>query len=154
MLLWETPITDRTQTDADRVKELYLKGWQGMSDDEKEEWLGNLKGALNKSDLERINNNIELCNEVLELDLKIEEPPVMTESYLKNLLDNVTAIWSASAKHSDTPTPPKEPLTTYQKWNDIEKILLDIYEILLNNFYYYCEPSDGLYCGGDIGLLL
>lgn len=54
--------------------------------------------------------------------------------------------------HGDTPKTPSMPVNTYQKMNDIEKILDDVYGILLNNFNYYCGSE--IYAGDDTGLLL
>lgn len=52
----------------------------------------------------------------------------------------------------NTPQTPSMPVNTYQKMNDIEKILDDVYGILLNNFNYYCGSE--IYAGDDTGLLL
>ena len=71
MLLWQKAVTDRTQSDVERVLELLEKGWQNFSDAEKSEWNGGLKGALNVSDWLRIQNNVCLLKEVLELDMDV-----------------------------------------------------------------------------------
>ena len=53
------PVTDRTQADVDRVKYLTGQYRNGqITEDEKEEWETDLKGALNRSDLLRVGNNI------------------------------------------------------------------------------------------------
>lgn len=153
MLLWKQAVTDRAQSDVERVLELLEKGWQNFSEDEKNEWSGGMKGALNKSDLERVQNNIQLLSDVLELGLDVPVVPELPdEAFFKLLASNVESIRSAYCIHTTTPETPAAPLNTYSKWNDIEQILTDVYEILLNNFHYYCGSE--IYAGDDTGLLL
>ena len=59
MLIWMQPVTDRSQNDANRVLELLKKGWDNFNMDEKTEWLSGMKGALNLSDMQRIQNNTQ-----------------------------------------------------------------------------------------------
>lgn len=153
MLLWQQAVTDRTQNDVRRVLELLEKGWKSFSDEEKEEWSAGLKGALNTSDLERIQNNIQLLSDVLEIDLNVSAvPEPFNESFFEEILQNTESIRNAYCIHTTTPVTPHAPLNAFQKWNDIEKILEDVYEILLNNFHYYCGSE--IYAGDDTGLLL
>lgn len=153
MRLWQNPVTDRTQSDVERVLELLEKGWQNFSDEEKTEWRARMKGALNVTDLERIQNNIQLLSDVLELNLDapaVSEIP--DEIFCESVRNNTECIRGAYCIHTTTPETPEIPLNTFSKWNDIERILADVYEILLNNFYYYCGSE--IYAGDDTGLLL
>ena len=153
VILWKNAVTDRSQSDVEHAMELLKKGWQSFSQEEKEEWQDGLKGALNRADLERIQNNIQLLSDVLELDLAVEAiPDIPKINFYNTLVQNVEVIRGAYCIHSNTPSTPNAPLNTYQKWNDIEKILLDVYEILLNNFSYYC--GNEIYAGDATGLLL
>lgn len=153
MLLWKQAVTDRAQSDVERVIELLEKGWNNFSDNEKTEWNSGLKGALNVSDLERIQNNIQLLSDVLELDLNVSAvPDVPNQTFYDEIINNSEIIRGAYCIHTTTPVTPAQPLNEYQKWNDIEQILFDVHEILLNNFYYYCGSE--IYCGDDTGLLL
>ena len=153
ILLWKNAVTDRTQSDVERVLELLKKGWQSFTHEEKETWQNGLKGALNRADLERIQNNVQLLSDVLELDLVVEDiPEIPMADFYNTLAANVEAIRGAYCIHADTPPTPPAPLNTFQKWNDIEKILLDVYEILMNNFSYYCGGE--IYAGDTSGLLL
>lgn len=290
MLLWQQAVTDRSQNDVERVLELLEKRWKNFTDDEKSEWSGGMKGALNLSDLLRIQNNVSMLKDVLELDMDVfnvgknllqnkartttsngvtfsvnddgsvtangtatakilfninvsvgidkgnyifsgcpNNVPsgcylqafgvnehstgkgildtgsgcivgftandmlrtifiyiadgvtvsditfypmiryasvkddayetysgrnlyVPTEAMYAELLRNVEIIRRAYCIHTTTPETPEAPLNTYSKWNDIERILADVYEILLNNFYYYCGSE--IYAGDDTGLLL
>lgn len=71
---------------------------------------------------------------------------------LRSVINNTEVIRNAYMIHGDTPQTPSMPVNTYQKMNDIEKILDDVYGILLNNFNYYCGSE--IYAGDDTGLLL
>lgn len=153
MLLWIETITDRKASDIERVRELLVKEWKNFSEEEKEEWRAGMKGCLNRSDLERIQNNIQLLADVLELGIATKDiPEIPSKPFYDEILINVEAIRNAYCIHSDTPNTPSEPLNSFQKWNDIEKILADVHEILLNNFFYYC--GNELYAGESMGLLL
>lgn len=47
-------ITDRTQADVDLRARLAAKGWAGMTEGEKNQWMAGLKGAYNATDLNRV----------------------------------------------------------------------------------------------------
>lgn len=64
---WVEPVTDRTQEDVDHAKEL-IAGWHSLTEGQKAEYLAGLKGCLNSTDLERMENNIQILIDVLELD--------------------------------------------------------------------------------------
>lgn len=153
MLLWIEAVTDRSQSDVYRVLELLKKGWKDFSDSERQEWSAGMKGSLNASDLERVQNNIKLLSDVLELNLAVSEVPEFpTVSLFNEIRENTGKIRNAYCIHSTTPIVPNEPLNTFEKWNDIERILDDVYKILLNNFHYYCGTE--IYAGESNGLLL
>lgn len=152
--IWQDAVTDRSQADVNRVLYLLSKvKFAALTEDEQAEWLTDSKGALNTSDLARIKNNIELLMEVLELTNTVSDVPAYPQAgYYAELLTNVKAIRDGSVVYKSTPAVPEAPLNTFQKWNDIEHILLDVYNILLNNFHYYCGES--LYAGDNTALLL
>ena len=154
-ILWMNPTLDRAQSDVDRANELREKGWDNMTADEWADYLAGLKGALNRRDYLRIENNIKLLSDVLELSLTTyvdAVPEFPTETYYTNLISNVAAIRAAYAIHSDTPTTPSSPLNAYVQWNQIEKILADVKECLDANFHYYTGTE--IYAGDSTGLLL
>ena len=47
----DTLVTDRTQADVERVRELAAKGFAAMTAAERAEWLAGMKGAYNAADL-------------------------------------------------------------------------------------------------------
>lgn len=152
---WITPVTDRTQADVEYAQRLRETGWTNLTPGEQEEYLAGLKGCLNTSDLLRIENDIQILLDVLELDgtsYVNNVPALPTVSYFGNLSLNVTAIREAYCVHADTPPVPELPYNTWQAYNAIEQILNDVYEVVSAQFSYYA--GNEIYAGDTIGLLL
>ncbi|MCM1219694.1 MAG: hypothetical protein NC321_16125 [Clostridium sp.] len=156
-------VCDRTQEDVDRVKYLnqaYLN--RTITEEEKQEWntgingkLG-LKGAFNLSDIKRNENNCKIIGEIVAATVNVKEweyGDIPRVSDYARIRENVQKIRTSFIVHADTPEVPEQPLNTYQKWNDIEKILHDVYYIYVayKNSFYYC--GDNLYAGEGIGVL-
>lgn len=151
---WISPVTDRTQADVDRAAELLKTDWNDMTEEQQAEYMYGLKGCMNMSDFERIENNIQILIDVLELPNTSyvgTVPEFPTESYFTDMKVNVTAIREAYCVHTDTPQVPELPFNSFNKYNDIEKILADVYEVLSAQFNYFAGE---IYAGDDTGLLL
>ena len=151
---WIEPVTDRTQADVDYARELLSKSWQEFTAEQKIEYLSGLKGSLNRTDLERIENNIQILLDVLEIDSEsyvgaIPEFPTVT--YFARMRKNVEAIRAGYIVHADTPKTPDLPFNTWSKINDIEKILADVYECVSSQFYYNIGE---IYANDTIGYVL
>lgn len=147
-------VFDRTQADVDRAKELNNKYIAGViTEEEKSEWDSGVKGALNVSDLNRIEANIHTLSghfacPVITRQWNSAEIP-RSSDYLR-IRDNIQSIKSAWFGLSQTPEVPEQPLNSFEKWNDIERILHDLnytYERYVNGFYYCGET----YAGEGIG---
>ena len=171
MILWQKAVTDRSQGDADIARSMWERGYfnlatvstcnlgecylpADLSDGERARYDAGLKGSLNKADLLRIENDIQLLSDVLELGLTTyynNIPACPNETYYNNLLSNVGTIRAAYMKYTTTPSTPSAPLNIFTKWNNVEQILKDVYTILNSNLYYY--TGEGLYSGQEIGLL-
>lgn len=135
-------ITDRTKADVDRVKELASKGYDAMSDAEKAEWGGEMKGAYNASDLNRVGLAVDyltsrlrsygiLAETAPKMDWTVDDAP--TISQMRQYLADVEALRSAIAVLQTTPVvPPDMDGLTYTEANDIEKILTDIDRLITN----------------------
>ena len=151
---WIDPVTDRTEADVSYAKEILSKSWHELSNDQRNEYAGGLKGSLNRADLERIENDIQILLDVLEI--KSESyvgavPEFPNERYFEKMRENVAAIRSKHSVHTDTPDVPELPFNTWFKINAVEKILADVYEIANSQFYYY---SNEIYAGDIVGLVL
>ena len=100
-------------------------------------------------------NNIQILLDVLEIDSSsyVEAVPEFpTSAYFEQMRNNVTAIRNGYAVHVDTPEVPELPFNTWQKFNDIEKILADVYEVVASQLRYYAGSE--IYAGDTVGLLL
>lgn len=114
-----------------------------------------MKGAFNLSDVRRNENNCYVIAQLLNISLvtcKDNLPTYPDKTYFDSLLKNVTALRNAGYRYVETPEVPQQPINTYQKINDIEKILHDIYEVYNSNFVHYV--GEEIYAGQSIGLLL
>ena len=148
-------VYDRTQADVDCVKELVNTGWQNMTDKQKGEWLSGLKGCLNRSDLRRIENDIYIIAKLLNVNVTTRKdnlPVYPDESYFLKLLDNVRQLRKAGSVHITTPDVPEAPINTYQKVNEIELILHDLYDTYSQSYNYFA--GNEIYAGDETGLLL
>lgn len=86
MSIIDTLITDRTQTDVDRLFELYDIGWDNMTEAERAEFMAS-KGGYNASDLNRVEEAVSYLAEILrELPDELEELCVKNEIHLKDIL--------------------------------------------------------------------
>lgn len=145
-----TPIYDRTLKDVLEVIELNNKmQTRTYTPEDMTRWQQDLKGALNISDLNRIINNIEYMASLVEADLIHQPVPnIPTSSWYRVLLLNLKSVEDAWMTYSTSPVVPEQPINTYTKLNDIEKILFDLKEIwdINQNAFYYA--GDGLY-GND-----
>lgn len=156
---WFVFVYDRTQEDVIRAIELNGKMLdRTITKEEKEEWMAGIKGALNLLDLQRIEWNTRLISdfELIKLSVSVKEwnrGDIPKVSDFVRILDNVQNIRDSWAIMSDTPQTPKQPMTTYSKWNDVEKIMHDItytYARSVGALYY---TSNDIYAGEGIGIL-
>lgn len=145
-------IYDRTEEDVARVKELTEKYLSGtITESEKAEWHGDMKGALNLSDLNRVEGNLSVIAELLSLSITTKTWSIGTiprESDYQRICDNLQTLRNAIPE-VNTPEVPNPPLNTYQKWNDIERIIFDIYDSLMDYDYAGSE----IYAGEGVGIL-
>lgn len=164
MSVIDTLITDRTQSDVDRVAVLNAK-WEVLPDggiqwtgttEELAEWTAGLKGSYNLEDLNRVGLAIAyLADEILALgyDFTVTTKTNWTTSTIPTVtlmdqyLDRVSAIRAALPVFSDTPEVPESAAyLTYQKANDIEKILQAV-NIVIENIKAAWFYSGEIYCG-------
>lgn len=133
-------ITDRTQADVDRVRQLTQKGFGNMTADEKAEWLNGLKGAYNASDLNRVGAAVAyVAGRMAEYGYVVSVKPrqdwrvtdIPMQENMTAYLADVAALRAALTVAADTPEVPKSmEQLTWKGANDIEKILMDVNELL------------------------
>jgi hypothetical protein len=78
-------------------------------------------------------------------------PTIPDSNYFEQLKRNVQALRDTKRIYVDTPQVPDMPFNDYRKFNDIEQILSDVYNVLMSNYTYYCGTD--LYSGNEIGLI-
>ena len=127
-------ITDRTQSDVDRVKEIAAKARTGTwTEAEQAEWVAGMKGALSYTDFNRIESGVlELAN-ILGASVNVKTDwsvsGYLTTSDASRWLANIEAIRSknsGSSKISQTSTSTSMDKLTFDTMNQIESILEDI----------------------------
>ena len=157
-------IFDRTNRDVERWRELRDKGWDGMTEDERQEWLFETmptptaaKGMYTHNDLNRVETTIEnvavqlrkLGYVVPEMTMKFDwtYEDTITKDDIDRYFSNIETLRSVRGVFPSTPkTPSTRENFNYSKANDIEKILYDIARIVENqekSWYYTGEIISG-----------
>lgn len=133
-------ITDRTQTDVRRWRELRNKGWSNMTAEERAEWESSLKGAYNYTDMNRVEAAVEYVAERLreigytvalntKSDWDVTDKPTLAD--LNRYYSNVAQLREVIRVYQTTPiTPTTEKKLDYQMANNLEQILVDIDELI------------------------
>lgn len=149
-------ITNRTAADVERFLTLKNKGFDNLTDAEKTEWLSDMKGAYNYSDLNRVEAALLYVAERLReygYHLTLETHgtwsmgDIPTLADMTKYLDNVRAIRTAFATLSTTPQVPESMQhLSYQKANDIEQIIFDVDYLItnmINSMFYSNDLISG-----------
>lgn len=145
-------ITDRTQADVNLVRTLTAKGWKTMTDSEKAEWQSGLKGAYNATDLNRVGaalnyiaSRLNSCGIRIKVFPKIDwqVADIPSPEQMTAYLSDVATIRAALPVGMNTPDAPSDMVKlTYTEANNIERILLDVDELITNMiaaFFYSGE---------------
>lgn len=151
-------VYDRNLSDVQEAKEYQRKiintGFSSLTEQEKQKWYAGLKGYLNTTDLNRIEGNCKELGELLNIQLGAVKTwgmqNIPTQSDFQRIRDNVEKIRESRYVYPSTPYTPELPLNTYNKINDIEKILYDVHTSASGNFEakYYI---DEIYINEEMG---
>lgn len=157
-------ITDRVTADVQRVRELAEKGWLQLTPAERTLWLSGLKGAYNATDLNRVGGAIAYIAQLLSAygyraevsprtDWTMDElpSPESTGAYL----DEVRKIRAAlGGSVSAAQVPEDMEGLTFEEANDIERILLQIEQLIENmgHAFRHCGAPMSI-CGLNGGLI-
>lgn len=135
-------ITDRTIADFSRWLYLRDKGYENMTESEREEWNSDLKGSYNASDLNRVGAVLNyLRDRLYDAKYLTGKEFVMREDWGKNEIPSSAAFYeyiraveyvrSAMARKLTTPpTPENNGSLDFEGANHIEQILIDIDELI------------------------
>lgn len=152
-------ITDRTSSDVDIIKSLNAAGFTNWSASEIAQYLSDIKGAYNASDLNRVEGAVLYLENLfkqygydnLSLNIKTDwnSSDTLTASDAKRYLNNISVLRNLIAVPATTPVVPTDmDQFTYEEANNIEKILLQL-EQCVNNIVSEYFFSGELY-GGEI----
>lgn len=138
----DTLVTDRTQADVERVRELAAKGFAAMTAAERAEWLAGMKGAYNASDMNRVGTALNylaarlapVCGMSIAWSAKTDwaVTDIITASQAAEYRRQIQNIRDALAYPAGTPDAPKLARLTYTGANDIERILKLCEELIVN----------------------
>lgn len=165
---WLEPIFDRTAQDIENVKTLIQtiqsSGWSSLSVEQKQQFLGELRGTLSRETLERIINNMYYLESRLfqhgyypkiptrlknEWNLKEVPTLVQLTQLCEDLQQLVDCFYSVTRE-----VPDDMSFVDFQKVNDMEKVEWDINDGLdkIDAHKLYCGQP---YCGQTVvgGLL-
>ena len=137
-----TLVTDRTQADVERVRELAAKGFSAMTSDEQAEWLAGMKGAYNASDMNRVGTALNylaarlapVCGMSIAWSAKTDwaVTDIITASQAEAYRKQIQDIRDALAYPAGTPDVPQLARLTYIGANDIERILALCEDLIVN----------------------
>lgn len=148
-------VYDRNLIDVQESKELLALinsiGYINLTAEQKAKFNSDLKGCFNYTTINRIESNCaEIANFLgISISTKNWNTYILpkTEDF-ERIKNNVQQIRDSGFVYSSTPLVPSLPLNRYDKINDIEKILHDVYIIYngnLNNLDYMGELYDTTY---------
>lgn len=170
MTMWQEPIFNRTLSDVDALKSLARRiastGWDNISQEDKIKWLlgnpvhllasdstfktsdglylvvgdGKILGALNATDLNRIQNNVRYIKEFLEtisifVTIDDSNPRWETGDYIllsniDKIISNINLLINSNVVFSNIQNIiPSNPVN-FTKINEIEKALFDMYSLI------------------------
>lgn len=157
----DTLVTDRTQADVERVRELAAKGYTGMTASELVEWLAGMKGAYNAADLNRVGTALNYLRDrltgVCGMDIMWQAKTdwamtdVITAAQGSAYHDQISDVRAALTYPGNAPDVPEIALLTYAGANDIERILT-ICETLVDNVIHAFRYTAAAECAAG-GLL-
>lgn len=147
MMPFIQPITDRTILDIDKLQEYDEIGYKNLTTEQKNEWLSGMKGALNSSDLNRIESNQQYIFTLLsnQYILTFKTNWLMTDfvedSDENRILMNLKTLMQPF-NFEEEPQVPEKPLNYFEKINQIENIILQMYDKYYSKIKYYEFQTD------------
>lgn len=145
-MTWEEPIINRQKSDVDKVEEYDQIGYVNLMDEQKAEWMRGMIGALNATDLNRIESNQQYILRLLSNEYKLPSKTNWTMTDFVSEVDEDRIL--SNLKILIQPFQlgeiniPEKPLNYFEKINIIEKILLQIYDKYYSKVEYYGFLTD------------
>ena len=150
-------IIDRTEQDVARWRELHDKGWAAMTAAEQTEWMGEMKGRYSYTDMNRVERAVAALSARFVEGGYLTSPlstktnwnawSVPTRADMQRYLGNVATLRGLVPVYPGTPAVPTiNQRLNYERANDIEKILVDLDDILTKipqSWFYAGEIHSG-----------
>lgn len=128
---WINPIYWREETDVDKVKAYDEIGYRDLRPEQKLEWMSMMIGALNAVDLNRIEIDEKYIASLINLRQNNKTDwnmlDIFGESDSHRIINNLNDLLMRF-ELQDAPEVPDLPLNVYTKINDIEKLLMMMYD--------------------------
>lgn len=135
-------VTDRSEEDVARWRELHQKGFSNMTAEEQSEWLGTMKGRYDHTDMNRVEAAVKYLSERFSEQGYIYVPVVKTDwspadiptrADMDRYFGNVDGLKTLIAVFPTTPPSPfAGDRLDYIMANDLEQILMDLDRAYLN----------------------
>lgn len=136
-------VTDRTLADVERWRELHDKGLSAMTETEKLEWFGFMKGRYTYEDMNRVESAVAALYErlrklgyihsTLEIKTNWTHRDEVKIKDIERYLGNVKVLRNSVRVFPNTPIPPDISVRlNYILANNIEKILTDVDTVTIN----------------------
>ena len=112
-------------------------------------------GHCNYNDLNRIEGNCEVLKNFLGVVIQTRtwiRSDFPTVSDFDRIRNNIQSLRDAYYTYPETPNTPENPINTWPKFNDIERILRDIYILYTKNLSAFYHVGE-LYAGERIGVI-
>ena len=154
-------ITDRTSSDVTYAKSFQGKMWSKLSTEEKAEYLIGLKGAYSYTDFNRVENAVKYISELLISYGYLNTVKVKTDwtaediqnfSEIQRYIDNIAELKNKYYSNVEGELPTTSNWLTIEGANYIEKILVNIEEIVGKMVAVY-RYSNTFYSNGMEGLI-
>ena len=148
---------NRTQADVDFALQK-ISEWMLTNDSNVLKRIYDLKGCLNVSDINRIENNIKILSEILTKYgyspntsyRQWKKGDIPTEDDVKRIVKSVKSLVDSFVRHEEAPDVPST-MGTYESINDIEKNLYLI-NILINTMEQCFKCSNTFQSGSTMFL--
>ena len=132
--MWQNPVYDRTLFDVQAKT---------------------AKAYINTADLNRIENNMLYMSQLLNCTVETKQWADGEFVYiadLERLKANLQILTDTYKLTPKSPNIPTLPYNLYSQWNDIEKIIYDLYSLFYANkeAVFYCGEA---YAGSQIGVI-
>lgn len=146
-------ITDRTQADVDRWRTLRDKGWERMTEAERSEWLGRMKGRYDHTDWNRVEEAVRVVSErvrewgythpSLTTKTNWTQEDVPSHEDWERYFGNVAILRNAIPVFDETPVAPVvAQKLNYVRANNLEQILVDIDSVTEKIRDSWCYAGD------------